>query len=328
MLKNLKLLKSTFLIGILLISIFVSVVPMTTKAQPWNAYFIVDVNWLDEEIQKPIIPRDEVKKIKLNITLQIKTGESFGQGIYDTYKTGGEYYGIIRLEIIDSSPWCSVVIDQPKVVVPWSRIDTVETAIFINIDEDAPAYGDGFITIKTDVLAAGLVQGIVNEYTLEFIPSFNPILKLDLPESNVKRIDPTTNAVFPIEVKNIGNARTKIYFEVVDVPEDWKATVTDEIILKEQKGSTETAYLTVIPPKDAGYHYEEASIKVKMTPARAENIEDTGKPLYASFTVQNRGLSTYGSEQVLFIGIILFVILIVIVLVFKQIRKRRKNKTA
>jgi hypothetical protein len=325
--KNLRILKSTFLIGILFISIFVTVIPMTTKAQPWNAYFVVDVNWLDEEIQKPIIPRDEVKAIKLNVTLQIKTGETFGQGIYDAYNTGGEYYGIINLRIIDSSPWCSVVIDQAKVVIPWSRQGYVETLAYINIDEDAPAYGDGFITIQADVKAAGLVEGIKNEFTLEFIPSFNPILKLKLPESNVKRVDPTTNAVFPIEVENIGNARTKIYFEVVDVHEEWKATITDEIILKEEKGSKETAFLTVIPPKDTGYHYEEANIRVKMTPARAENIEDTGDPMYASFTVQNRGLSTYGSEQILFIGLILFVILIIIVLIFKQIRKRRK-KTA
>jgi hypothetical protein len=326
--KNLKPLISIFLICIFFISIFVSVVPIATKAQPWNAFFVVDIRWNDEEIEKPIIPRDEVKEIKLNVTLQIKTGESFGQGIYDSYYAEKKFYGVINLDIIDSSPWCSVVIDQPKVVVPWSRIGFVETAVFITIDEDAPAYGAGFITIQADVKDAGLVKGMKNEYSLEFLPSFNPILKLNLPESNVKRIDPTTNAVFPIEVENIGNARTKIYFEIEDVPKYWMATVTDEIILKEEKGSKGTAYLTVIPPKDAGYHYEEVNIKVKITPARAENIKDTGDPMYASFTVQNRGLSTYGSEAIIFYGIIIIIIILLIIMLLRfTLKKRRKTSS-
>ncbi|KYK23201.1 hypothetical protein AYK24_07885 [Thermoplasmatales archaeon SG8-52-4] len=325
--KYLKTLISTFLICIFLFSIFVSVVPITTKAQPWNAFFVVDINWLDEEILKPIVPRDEVKEIKLNVTLQIKTGDTVGRGIYDIYESEKKYYGVVLLDIIDSSPWCSVVLNHSKVVVPWSRIGHVETAVFINIEEDAPAYGAGFITIQAEVKDAGLVQGMKNEYSLEFLPSFNPILKLNLPESNVKRIDPTLNAVFPIEVENIGNARTKIFFEVEDVPKDWKATVTDVIILDEQKGSSGTAYLTVIPPKEAGYHYEEVNIRVKMTPARAEDTEDKGNAMYASFTVQNRGLSTFGSEALIFYGIIAFIIIILVVFIFRYITNRRKKTT-
>ena len=248
--------------------------------------------------------------------------------MFEQYVADNRWSGIVKLEIIDKPPWCTVVLESQKVVTPFGRVGSTITSIYINIDEDGPAYGAGFIKIKAIVNKVGLVEGMTKEYTLDFLPSFNPILKLDLPETNTKRIDPTENAVFPIEIENIGNARTKVFFEVEEVPEGWMATVTDEIILKEMKGSTEIAYLTVIPPKDAGYHYDEANIRVKITPARAENIEDTGDPMYASFTVQNRGLSTYGSEQILFIGIILFIILIVILLIFKQIRKRRKRKLA
>jgi hypothetical protein len=330
MLKNYKKLKSTILFSLILISVFISIGPITSTAREklYNARFTIDITWKNEDIQKPIIPRDELKEIEINVTLRVDTGETFGQGAFEKYNSQNRWYGVIELEILDKPPWCNVVLESQKVVTPFGRVGSTNTSIFIIIDEDAPAYGAGFIKIKARAKDVGLIEGNVKEYTLDFLPSFNPLLKINLPEANTKRVDPTENAVFPIEIENIGNARTKIFFEVEEVPEGWMATVTDEIILKEMKGSKETAYLTVIPPKDAGYHYDEANIKVKMIPTRAENIEDTGDYMYASFTVQNRGLSTYGSEQVLFIGIILFIILIVILLIFKQIKKRRKRKLA
>ena len=136
-----------------------------------------------------------------------------------------------------------------------------------------------------------------------------------------------SKAEFPIEFENIGNAITKIVLTIEDIPKGWQATITDEVILEAEKGSKDTAHLTIIPPTSTGYHMEEANIKVKMLPVRAQNPNDIGKPIYATFTVQNRGLSTYGSEAIIFYGIIALIIIVLVVFIFRFITKRRRKTT-
>jgi hypothetical protein len=326
MFKTYRFFKSIFVLSILLFGILITVNPNISSAKLYNIRYAVDIKWSNEEIQKPIIPRDEIKEVLLNVTLRIDMGETFAQGVLDAYMYGQfEFFGVIILEIIDKPSWCTAVFNQSKVIVEMKQLASTDTSIFINIDEDAPAYGEGFIKIKAIVSKQGFIEGTENEYTLDFLPSFNPIIKLNLPETNTKRIDPMSIAEFPIEFENIGNARTRIFLTIENISEEWQATVTDNIILEDEKGSKATAVLTVIPPTSTGYHYEEANIKVKMVPARAENTNDTADPLYATFTVQNRGLSTYGSEAIIFYGIIVVIIILLVMMILRLLLKRRRK---
>ena len=61
--------------------------------------YAVEIEWNYEEIQKPIIPRDEVKEVELKVTLRIDMGETFTKGVFDSYR--GRFNGVILLEIID-----------------------------------------------------------------------------------------------------------------------------------------------------------------------------------------------------------------------------------
>jgi hypothetical protein len=325
MLINYKFIKSIFISSIILFGIFVTVNPIISGDKIYNMRYAVEIEWNNEEFQKPIIPRDEVKEVELKVTLRIDMGETFTKGALDSYR--GRFNGVILLQIIDKPSWCTAVLNQSKIIVNMTEIASTTTSIFINIDEDAPAYGEGFIKILAKVSKQGLIEGTEKEYTLDFLPSFNPIIRLNLPETNTKRIDPMSNAEFPIEFENIGNAKTKIFLTIEDIPEGWQASITDEVTLNDEKGSKATALLTVIPPTSTGYHLEEANIKVKMLPARAQNTSDIGKPLYATFTVQNRGLSTYGSEAIIFYGIIALIIIVIVVFIFRYITKRRKKTT-
>lgn len=326
MLKNYRYIKTMFILSLFLFGIFISVNPNISGEKLYNMRYAVEIKWSASEAQKPIIPRDEVKEVELNVTLRIDMGETFTKGVLDSYR--GRFNGVILLEIIDKPSWCSVVLEQSKIIVNMTEIDSTTTSIFINIDEDAPAYGEGYIKIKAKVSNQGLIEGTEKNYTLDFLPSFNPIIRLNLPETNTKRIDPMSKAEFPIEFENIGNARTKIFLTIVEIPKGWQATVTDEVTLNDEKGSKATALLTIIPPTSTGYHLEEANIKVKMLPARAENIQDIGEPLYATFTVQNRGLSTYGSEAIVFYGIIIVIIILLVIFILRFILKRRKKTTS
>ena len=94
---------------------------------------------------------------------------------------------------------------------------------------------------------------------------------------------------------------------------------SQKIILEQGKGSKATAYLTVIPPKDIGYNYGQGTVKVTMTPYRAENNEEVGNPSYATFIVQSRGFSSSGIENIFLIFIF---IVIAIVVIFIIVRKK------
>lgn len=326
MLKNHRILKSALICGLILISFLVTVITINSKAAPvYNARVVLDINWSQNETQVPIIPRDEIKKVNITIIFKIETGETFGEGLYQGYI--GQGYGVIDLEIVETPSWCSAALEILTVIVPLTRKEVTTSAIYMNLNEDAPAYGsEGFIKIKAKARPLGLIEGFEQTYTLNFVPAYIPIIKTNLPEVNTKRIDPSKNAIFPIEIENAGNARTKVFFKVENIPKNWEATITDDIILNEPKGSKNTAYLTIVPPKTFGYHYDEANIRVIMIPVRAENPEeDIGTPLHATFTVQNRGFSTNGIEQIFLIGIIVFLISIIIIFILRVIGKRKKT---
>ena len=281
----------------------------------YNARSVVDVQWNLNETEKPIVPRDEFKRLTLKIAFRIDTGESFGQGLYDGYK--GTALAFIDLEVNDSSPWCSAAISPSTVATNISRYSETTTDLYLTLDETAPAYGDGFISIKATSRALSLIEGFEDTFDLYFVPSYLPIIAIDLPESNSKRAGPMETIMFPITIENRGNARTKVFFEVSQGEEDWITTVTDELTIPEASGSTGTAYLTIVPSNDFGYHLGDAVFTVSILPTRAENTDERGKPLYATFIVQNRGFSTMGIEAFIPIGLIVLIIIIGLLLFFK-----------
>jgi len=125
--------------------------------------------------------------------------------------------------------------------------------------------------------------------------------------------------VFPIDIQNLGNARTVVLLTVVSTPLGWAAIITDQVTLEEGTGSIATAYLTIKPPKGFGYHYDEESITISMQPVKADDYSKKGEITTATFLVQSRGFSTPGFEVILFAGA-----LAVAILTITCIRKRKK----
>jgi hypothetical protein len=126
-------------------------------------------------------------------------------------------------------------------------------------------------------------------------------------------------ATFPIVIQNLGNARTLVLLDVVNVPKDWAAIVTSQVTLDEGPGSTATAYLVVKPPKGFGYHYDEQTIKITMQPVKADQPTKVGSIYTEAFLIQSRGFSTPGFEAIAFLGA-----LAVVLLVMTWIRKGKK----
>jgi len=307
--------------------LFISIIfPISAIGQAYNAQVVLDLDWDADELQDVVVSRDEVTELELELKFKINTGDYFGKGLVMGY-TGKT--ALINIDIIDKSSWCYTVLEVTRVELNISlEGDSTNIKLFLLINENAPAYGNGFIKIKAQCPQLALLKGFEKEFELHFSPAYIPIIRTDLPETNTKRIKPEEKAVFPIDLENAGNARTIVIFDIQNVPDGWSATISDEVILDEGKGSKAQAYLTVVPPSDLGFHYEEANIRVKITPARAEDPDETGNPLYANFIVQNRGSTSQGIENYLFWGLIVFIFLAIALLMLRGLRKKSKKKSS
>ncbi len=307
MAKLVKSAKSTIIIFILLVSLF-------AISNPVNAIPTlnsnIDVVWGEKDTVKPVVPRDEVRKLNLTVKYKVDWGGDFAYGALVSY-CNKVANALIKLKITEYSHWCTANLESSDVPTPLST-GLTQSSVFLNLQlrDDAPAYGGGYVKIHASVPTMGLIGGFEKEFTLEFVAGYLPRIDVNLPEGTTKRIGPMDSAVFPIEISNMGNARTTVFFKIEGIPKGWTAAVTDDMTLDESEGKV-TAYLTVRPPKEFGYHYDKKSILIKLTPARAEDLTNLGEPLYVTAIVESRGFSTPGFESILFIGALLAVVLII-----------------
>ena len=305
--------KSTVILLILLVSLLAASVPVNA-AIPLNSN--IDVVWGEKDTVKPVIPRDEIRKLNLTVKYKVDWGGDFAYGALVAYSKKG-INALINLKVTDHSPWCTANLAS-DVVPTLLTTGLTQSSVFLNLQlrDDAPAFGEGYVIIRASVPIMGLIGGFEKEFTLDFVAGYLPRINVNLPEGTTKNIGPMDSAVFPIEVSNMGNARTTVFFKIENIPKGWTAAVTDDITLDDS--TAKLAYLTVKPPKEFGYHYDKKSIMVKLTPARAEDLTNLGEPLYVTIIVQSRGLSTPGFEAIGFIGALAIVMLTIFI-----IRKRK-----
>ena len=314
MTKHLRTVKASFVMGILLVSAITAVVPTSSAGLIFNLQSVITVTWSGNQTQEPVVPRGAIRQVDIDVSYQVTRGV-FGRGILEFYK--GQI-AFTKLEVVESSEWCTATLMSDTIALSISsQLQTGKTILSLQVDENAPAFALGYIKIKASVGKLGLISGFEQTFDLTFVPSYKPLIDPELPETNTKEIGPLDSAVFPIEVENLGNARTIVYFDVVNVPEGWNAIITSQVTLDESKGSKSTAYLVIRPPKNFGYHNDEKTIKISMTPVRADDTSQQGTVIYETFLVQSRGFSTPGFEPILFIGALLVAFLIL---------KRRQKK--
>ena len=316
MASKLRAVKSCFVLGILLMSLSITIVPSTSAGLLLNLQSVITVEWETNQTADPVIPRGELRPVDLRVTYVVNRG-ALGGTLLSIW---GSKQAFVDLEIVDKSSWVTATLALSTISFPLSATpQTKRTSVSFQVDENAPAFGLGYIKIKASIdLMAGIIEPFEQTFTLNFVPDYKPLINPTLPDANTKEIGPMDTAVFPIQVENLGNARTVVLFDVVSVPEDWNAVITSQVTLDEEKGSKNTAYLVIKPNKSFGYHFDEQTIRISMKPVKADDYSKQGTILYESFLVQSRGFSTPGFESILFIGALLVTILL--------IKMSRRNK--
>ena len=324
---NFKTLKASIIMGILLVSVSTAIVPTTSAGIFVNLSSYLQAGFDAENFTaKPIVPRGEIR----SLTIYLKYGVNYG-GLFKglsqlLFGFHRDRQVNIKLDLGEHSPWCTPTLFTDTITTKVGEAEEtgLQATLSLKVDIDAPAFGSGFVELKVTVPKVGMIAGYSNTFTLEFNPAYLALIKPQIQVSNSKIIGPMDTAVFPIEIENLGNARTKVKLEVVSgtVPEGWTAIVTDQIILDEVKGSKGVAYLTVKPPKSFGYHDDTAGIRVEMTPERAENPSDQGAPESVTVLVESRGVSVIGFEIVVLP--IIIIVLIIFFIYYFLIRKKGK----
>ena len=316
MTKKFKAAKASIVTGLVLVGVLVAVLPTTSAGPIFNLQSTLNVTW-GNEMQEPIVPRGELRTLTLNITHTVAKGV-LGADVL-ALLTGSLIR--INVSIIQTPSWCTATISQGtlSVIVQPNAISHVETKVSIQVANDAPAYDLGYIKIKATAARTSLIAGYENDFTLSFIPAYKALISPSLPETNSKEIGPMDTAVFPIDIANLGNARTVVLLSVVNIPKDWVAIVTSQLLLEEGAGSTGTVYLIIKPPKDFGYHDDQKTFTISMQPVKADDYSKKGEITNVTFLVQSRGFSTPGFETIIFLGAFVVAFLIV-----TYTRKRKK----
>ncbi len=305
-----KTVTASVITGLLLLSTLFASIPTTQAAGLFNLTSLVRVDWATNDTQKPIVPRGELRTLDLNVSYTTTRG-AFGQLALFVYR-GRQI--TVNLEIVNTPDWCSATLS--KSTLAFTVPDTAGaityqiTKLSLSVSDTAPAFDQGSVTIKATANKAGLILGFTDEFTLNFVPDYKPLIKPTL-ATNTKSIGPMDTASFPITIENLGNARTIVYLEVVDLPKDWTAVVDAQVNLEEGAGSTAIAYLSVKPPKNIGYHYDEEIIKVRLTPVKADDSTKIGPAVNETFLITSRGFSTPGFEPIIFLGALAAVLAIV-----------------
>lgn len=322
--KNLRTVKITLIMGILIVSVFAIMVPVSSvKAQGGLFDFasIININWVNvNESGIPIEPLQEYREYELKIDYSIVKG-LFGGLIYNFFYVGRRVD--IKLELIDyPREWCTVFIPFDIITFNLQRnpnqVIENNIVIMVSVNEDAPAFKDGTISIRATVPKIGIIDGFSKEFQITFKAAYLPMLSIIPLLGDKIKISPYNETKIPIDITNLGNGRTRVSAEIENASENLNVSIEDIILEVKQ---TKQIFLTVI----ADHKFDVESIILKFTPAWSENPELTGKS--SSFELSFINDRSY-KEDLGFkidITIIITVIFIILIIISVLLLKRRKK---
>ena len=280
---------------------------------------IFDIDYNKTLTSDPIVPYSEPKKIPIILKSKIDGPEvdvvlEFASGVNM----------IVDIFIAGVPEGCHAAVNPPFITFnPSAEFISENISISVTIDQYLPAFS--LKTIKLGIRnrrlggSATVIESVNVTFDIPIVVGYLPQLSFSYENSNVKSIVPDQTAYFIIEMQNWGNADTKVWTEIEDIPEGWQANIVENTTLGTILfgGDPATISLNVKPPISFGYHEDRAIIKVKMTPVFYNDSSYSGEPHYLNFIVQSKGFSSPGFETIL--------ILLAFVLIF-FVFWIRKNK--
>ena len=319
--RNLKSVKSTLVIGLVLISTCTIFIPTISAGLIFNLQSVISVSWDGSEAEKPIEIDDLVTSLDLKIDYIVTRG-SFGRRILASYSDRIAY---VYLEVADCSHWISASLqtDTIPMIVTDQEQPAKHATLLLQTEEPAPAYEQGYVIIRAYVRRIGLIKGDEKTFTINIFSGYKSNVELDLPDGSFYTISPFEATEIPIEFTNFGNAKTIVSVEVENVSESFDITTSDVVV--DFTNGTGTAYLIIVADND----FEEEKVTLKITPALADNPEEKGEPKFLNLFIKNDGskrefefpIDVNTAVTLLAVIIAILVIAILLVALVKRIYK-------
>lgn len=320
MTKRLRVIKTSIVMGILIVSIFASFIP-STSAGILTTDIDVKMNYDAIGAANKIVPLQGEVIIPIEISIQI---QGVLANMYEKLLKG-KTSASVDLSIGSTPSWASALVTpnvvNPQISATWGESE--EAHVHISFSENAPAHMALVIVLNMHASvpgSLGLVKEVDKTAEISFTPSYLPIIDAT-PKTTFKEVSPGEIAEFVIDLKNLGNAETEFMFWTENIPNDWAATIPASKIVSSAIGGddpTDTVILVVQPPYNFGYHNNKAQITLAIKGQYYAHGTNLTTPIYRhTFIVQNRGFSTPGFE-------IAFTIVALAGVAF-FIRKRRKQ---
>lgn len=229
---------------------------------------VIYVEYDKDAAEEIIWPIDGTHEIPLDVSYYIRGPLSSWHELIFAKKSVD-----VKLEIIDKPEWCEAYLDINTFTfgVKPNCSEPKNATLSISLNEKAPAFVTSSIKIKaTSDSIKGLIFTKVakGNYTLDvpFTSGYVPLIEVDVNEEiMVQKIPPLKTTIIPINITNLGNGKTDVFFKVTGDSSKYTCYIPSKIVLDSPLSGGENKKqieFTITPYKN----FTSETISIRFTP--------------------------------------------------------------
>ena len=320
---NFRKVKTGFILGLVLFSMFAIFAP-SSSAGPIKVNALIEVTY--PPAQDNLVPLSGALQIPLDTSLSL-TGIGATQVETNSLLSSSEI--AVELTVLETESWIDASIDNSQVSLKVNENIAKQSTLKITVTQQAPAFTQGRVKIKaTSNKLDGLlfsIQPATREFFVSFVVGYWPVVNYEPVGGSFKQIGPLDTAIFPIDITNLGNGYTRVACEIIEIPKgEWSVNIISSVKLGSAAeggaNNKATVSLVIKPPYGFGFHNDRQTFKVRFTPnyVGSSDPDLVGQPETLTFTVQNVGMSPGAGFEIPLI----VATLVIIGLIFYLYKKR------
>jgi len=283
---------------IAILAVFLTATVASSTVMAIDSFVTIET---DSQIDQLMTPAGNIEEIEITIGYKINYTSMLGLSNYFIFssKIGrrivfGDEFKILRakkdippanieLEITNVPNWCTAILDKQNVSIEISdEYKEAKAKLTVSLDIDAPAFDPTGIKIKAEFKNEDWqIQESSNETTITVEADYNGIIDI-LPLFSYMKIPPINETTIPINITNMGNGKTKINSEILNIPTNWNITLPETTL---NVGETKQIDIIVEPPED----FDNGTIKLQFTPAYYDDETYQGNTRELSILLENDG---------------------------------------
>ncbi|MDD5502769.1 MAG: hypothetical protein PHH26_04810 [Candidatus Thermoplasmatota archaeon] len=217
----------------------------------------------------------------------------------------------------DAINWCTASINPAQVYINLGATpmqggqQTATATLTIHVTGDAPASATPLIKVTAEAQANGFngmgLESSSGSYDVQIGIGYYSLLQATVPQT-LQKGAPYQQITYPVTVTNLGNGKTKIFFDVKNVPTGWQVTLPSPIILESRqqggKLTQQTVNVVVFTPYKTGYQNNVGSIRIDVTSKYADDTTIVGDATSINTLTLSKGFYVPGFDAILMFGAI------------------------